>query len=71
MRLNKGERVRSEAKDLYANLIERCATVIREQGISKIVNFGCSYAYVDSELAKRFPDVEFYALDRSELSQGV
>lgn len=37
--------------------------------IQKVLNFGVCYAYVDSELAKRFPAVEFTGVDRSPLTK--
>ena len=37
--------------------------------VTKVVNFGVSYGYVDATLARRFPDIQFYGVDRSELTK--
>ncbi len=35
-------------------------------GISRVVNFGVCYAYLDALIAKKFPHIEFIGLDRAE-----
>src|SRR5262249_36903148 len=50
-------------------LYQRQQAILRElltgNDIDKFVNFGVSYAYVDSLLAKQFPHVKFIGVDRA------
>jgi hypothetical protein len=54
-----------ETPVLNAHLIATLNEVIASEGIRRVVNFGCCYAYVDAELAAKHPEVQFVAIDRS------
>lgn len=55
-----------ESLELYRHAIAAVGELLAsDQAIKRVVNFGVSYAYVDSELAKRFPAVEFVGVDRA------
>jgi hypothetical protein len=61
---------KSESFELYNKVIsEVTKLLIDNPSIKKVINFGVSYAHVDSELAKLFPNVSFVGIDRSKMTQ--
>jgi hypothetical protein len=60
-----GRHANRESPALHAHVIDLLTHLIRQHAISQLINFGVSYAYVDSVLAKEFPDIRFIAIDRS------
>lgn len=64
------ETMPSESAVLYSEIIKRSSNLLKaEAGIKNFFNFGVCYAYVDSELAKKHPDVKFVGIDRSKYTQ--
>ena len=56
-----------ETPVLNEHAISTIADLLRaNRSLKRIVNFGVSYAHVDSELAKLFSDVQFVGIDRSQ-----
>lgn len=56
---------RTESFDLYELSVRTLGEMIEQGGCAKVINFGVSYAHVDSLLAARFPGVSFVGIDRS------
>lgn len=63
------ESQKSESGALYKDVIVFVDSYIKQNKINRVVNFGGSYAYIDTELAKLNPEVEFICLDRSRLTK--
>jgi hypothetical protein len=61
-----GQYAAAETPETMQAAIERLAEVIAARKPARVVNFGVSYAHVDSVLAERFPDVQFIGIDRSQ-----
>ncbi len=60
----------SESSVLYEQAISQVAALLKsDKSIKIFFNFGVCYAYVDSVLAKQFPDVKFIGIDRSKYTQ--
>ncbi|MGE0754103.1 MAG: hypothetical protein AB7L92_02985 [Alphaproteobacteria bacterium] len=60
---------RTESGDLYDEVLRVASGVIKSQKMTYALNFGVSYAYVDAELAKEFPETTFIGVDRSPLTR--
>lgn len=60
-----GQYPAAETPGVMAEAISILTDVITATSPRRVVNFGVSYAYVDSVLAGRFPDVQFTGIDRS------
>jgi len=61
---------KSESLELYDHVIAEVSKLLTSNpSIKKVINFGVSYAHVDSELAKIFPNVSFVGIDRSQLTK--
>lgn len=61
---------KSESFELYNKVISEVSKLLTDNpSIKKVINFGVSYAHVDSELAKLFPNVSFIGIDRSKMTQ--
>ena len=58
-----------EPCEFYEWVEKKLKDAIWQGGIKTVVNFGSGYAYIDSRLAKAFPDTIFYAVDRSPLTK--
>jgi hypothetical protein len=56
----------SESKATYAHIIEKSEKLILKAKPRCYFNFGVSYAYTDSILAKQFPEVEFFGIERTD-----
>jgi hypothetical protein len=61
---------KSETKQLHEHAEAILTDLISKEKIKTLVNFGVSYAHVDSVLAGRFPDVQFIGIDRSQLTKA-
>lgn len=61
----------SESKQLYAHVIDTASRLIQETGSKAFFNFGVSYAYTDHILARKFPDVRFWGIERTVLPKLV
>ncbi len=61
---------KSESLELYNKVISEVSKLLTDNpSIKKVINFGVSYAHIDSELAKLFPNVSFVGIDRSKMTQ--
>lgn len=58
----------SENGKLYDFLINKLQKVLFNE-VEIMINFGVSYAYIDSQLALKNPDCKFIGLDRSSLTK--
>ncbi len=60
----------SESGLLYGHLVKMLSDVLSaDKGITTFLNFGVSYAHIDSLLAKSFPKVNFTGIDRSSFTK--
>jgi hypothetical protein len=59
----------SFSKLLYERQQRIISELLLSNDVDKFVNFGVCYAYVDSLLAKQFPNVKFSGVDRSLLTK--
>ena len=59
----------SESKILYQHINSVCSVLIEKTNAKDFFNFGISYAYIDSVLAKQFPSVSFSGIDRSNFTK--
>lgn len=60
----------TESFDLYDHVVNVLGNLLtNDYSIEVVSNFGVSYAYVDSVLAKKFVDRKFVGIDRSKLTQ--
>lgn len=55
----------TESGDLYIRILEELSAFLKKNDVKKILNFGVCYAYIDAELARKFPNIEFHGVDRS------
>lgn len=62
------DRQKTESGALYREVIESLSSRLRKGDIKTVLNFGVSYAHVDTQLAAAFPDVRFVGLERSKLT---
>ncbi|KPK42624.1 MAG: hypothetical protein AMJ78_01740 [Omnitrophica WOR_2 bacterium SM23_29] len=61
---------KSESELLYKHAIEKIFGIIKsDDQIKNFVNFGVSYAHIDSILAKLYPQIEFLGIDRSRYTK--
>jgi hypothetical protein len=61
---------KNESGAVYDTLLKEIPHVIEsDRTINKVLNFGVSYAYVDSTLAKKYPNILFNGVDRSPLTK--
>ncbi len=59
----------TESGDLYATFIPLVADLIRSKQLQHVLNFGVSYAHIDSQLAQQFPQVQFTGVGRSPVTR--
>jgi hypothetical protein len=60
----------TESFDLYDHVVDVLSNLLtNDYSIEVVSNFGVSYAYVDSVLAKKFINRQFVGIDRSKLTQ--
>jgi len=68
--LDRDAKPATESFDLYDHAVGIVAALLTEDSlIAKTINFGVSYAHVDSILARMFPDRLFVGVDRSNLTK--
>lgn len=61
-----GVEQKTESFELYDKAISTVAKILSENSsCTDVVNFGVSYAHIDSQLAQMFPDRRFMGVDRS------
>lgn len=60
-----GQHRNAETPGLLAEADTVLSNLLQGGSVRQVVNFGVSYAYLDSLLAKKFPDVRFLGVDRS------
>jgi hypothetical protein len=56
----------NESKATYQHIIEKSEKLIEAAMPSCYFNFGICYAYSDSILAKKYPNVKFYGIERTD-----
>lgn len=61
---------KTESHDLYAAVIPLLERYINAGAIKEALNFGVSYGYVDSQVARRCTDTRFVGIDRSPLTKA-
>lgn len=61
-----GTYLNKESPILYENIVKNLEEILKNGEIKQVVNFGISYAYIDSLLAQKFPNVTFVGIDRSK-----
>lgn len=62
----------SESAVLYQHVLAAFEELLkRDTSIKTVLDFGVSYAHVDSVLARRHPEVRFIGCDRSELTMAI
>jgi hypothetical protein len=60
----------TESLQLYQHVVDTVSRELsRDVAITSFVNFGVSYAHVDSVLAARHPAVKFVGIDRGDLTR--
>ncbi len=65
-------RLSSESPALYDCVLRVMDGLIKaDPSVARVLDFGLAYAHVDSMLARRFPEVEFMGIDRSQLTVAV
>jgi hypothetical protein len=68
---NKETYTSSESGVLYDNAVATLDKLLKaDSSIPSVLNFGASYAYVDSICAQRFPNVRFIGIDRSTFTKA-
>lgn len=60
---------KSESKKLYKHMFKVLKDLCYENKVSSVVNFGVSYAYIDHKLAKEFPEIKFYGIERTKAAK--
>jgi trans-aconitate methyltransferase len=61
-----GNHTNRESLALYEHAISVLNDLIEKCNVRQVVNFGVSYAHVDSVLARKMKDVKFVGVDRSK-----
>jgi hypothetical protein len=56
---------KSESKALYERVITDLSTILSEGKIQNVFNFGIGYAFIDKQLAIKFPNINFFGIERS------
>jgi hypothetical protein len=56
----------NESKETYKHVIEKSSLLIEQIKPSCYFNFGICYAYTDSILASKYPDVQFFGIERTD-----
>jgi hypothetical protein len=62
-----GQHQNAETPFLLAEAETVLSNLLRLGSAKRVINFGVSYAYLDSLLAMRFPDIQFLGIDRSSV----
>ena len=65
---NSGKFSARETPAINNLVLDKLTRILGEEhgGITRVVNFGACYAYLDALLAKNFPQIEFVGIDRAE-----
>ncbi len=64
------DRKRSESGVLYQHVFKLMPDLFkRDSEIREVLDFGVSYGYVDSVLARQFPQIRFHGIDRSRYTK--
>ena len=62
----------SESRTLYEKQIDILSETFNSNpSINTLINFGVCYAYIDSILARRFPEIQFQGVDRSPCTKAL
>jgi hypothetical protein len=56
---------KSESKELYERVIADLSRILSEGRIQNVFNFGIGYAFIDKQLAIKFPNINFFGIERS------
>jgi hypothetical protein len=63
--IESGGHTNAESPALYKHAIETLGEILSSGAIKRVVNFGVCFAYVDAQLAMKYPNVAFVGIDRS------
>jgi hypothetical protein len=55
----------SESKALYDRVVADLSVIIEQGNIKNVFNFGIGFAFIDKQLALKFPNVNFFGIERS------
>ena len=55
----------SESKALYERVIADLCVILEQGKIKNVFNFGIGFAFVDRNLALRFPNINFFGIERT------
>jgi hypothetical protein len=55
----------SESKVLYERAVADLSAIIEKNNIKNVFNFGIGFAFVDKQLALKFPNVNFFGIERT------
>lgn len=70
LKRNDFETMPSESADLYKYVIAKLTELFQsDKNITSFLDFGVSYAYMESVLAKKYPHIQFIGIDRSKFTK--
>jgi hypothetical protein len=55
----------SESKALYERVIADISSILEQGKIKNVFNFGIGFAFVDNQLALKFPNINFFGIERT------
>lgn len=55
----------SESKELYERAIADLCSILEQGKIKNVFNFGVGFAFVDKQLALKFPNINFFGIERT------
>jgi hypothetical protein len=58
-----------ESKALYDRAITDLTKILAKGNIKNVFNFGIGFAYIDKELSLKFPDINFYGIERTSAAR--
>jgi len=59
----------SESKVLYERVVTDLSAILNEGKIKNVFNFGIGYAFIDKQLAIKFPNINFFGIERSSAAK--
>lgn len=59
----------SESKQLYEHVDEVMSSLLEATGAPCCLNFGVCYAYTDAVLARKYPKIEFFGIERTDAAK--
>lgn len=59
----------SESKALYAHITAEGSSLLEATASPCFLNFGISFAYIDAALAAKFPNVQFFGIERTDAAK--